>query len=163
MVLRQMAAEMARATSGVWKSIADTMDPAGSRPKAPEPAPAVEAEPEPDAEPQPEAVEPDNTMLVPIDAWTRIMEQLGNLHEAGQQLAEARERAAKAETENDFLRAQVRELKEARPASARRKPAAPAQPTPPTPPEAAPAASPAAVQETRAKRARRRVSGWLAP
>jgi len=30
--------------------------------------------------------------------------QLGNLHEAGQQLAEARERAAKAETEVTFLR-----------------------------------------------------------
>lgn len=162
MVLRQMAAEMARATSGVWKGIADTMDPAGSRPKAPEPAPVVEAEPEPDPEPQPEAVEPENTMLVPIDAWTRIMEQLGNLHEAGQQLAEARERAAKAETENEFLRAQVRELKEARPASARRKPAAPAEPATPSP-AAAPAASAPAARETRAKRARRRVSGWLAP
>ena len=30
-------------------------------------------------------------------AWDKMLEQLGNLHEAGQQLAEARERAARAE------------------------------------------------------------------
>ena len=99
-------------------------------------------------------------MLVPIDAWTRIMEQLGNLHEAGQQLADARERAAKAEAENEFLRAQVRDLKEARPASARRKPAAPADPPPAAP---TPAAQPTTSPESRATQARRRLSGWLAP
>jgi hypothetical protein len=46
-------------------------------------------------------------MIVPIDAWNKMLNQLGNLHDAGQQLAEARERAAKAETEATFLRAQL--------------------------------------------------------
>ena len=50
---------------------------------------------------------PPGTMIVPIDAWNKMLNQLGNLHEAGQQLAEARERAAKAETESKFLRAQL--------------------------------------------------------
>ena len=52
---------------------------------------------------------PPGTMIVPIDAWNKMLNQLGNLHEAGQQLAEARERAAKAETESTFLRAQLAE------------------------------------------------------
>lgn len=56
-----------------------------------------------------------DTMIVPIDAWNKMLLQLGNLHEAGQQLAEARERAAKAETEAEFLRAQLKELRERRP------------------------------------------------
>ena len=55
---------------------------------------------------------PDGTMLVPLDAWNKMLNQLGNLHEAGQQLAEARERAAKAETEATFLRERLRELRE---------------------------------------------------
>jgi hypothetical protein len=59
---------------------------------------------------QPPAPEsPPGTMIVPIDAWNKMLNQLGNLHEAGQQLAEARERAAKAETESKFLRAQLAE------------------------------------------------------
>ena len=53
-----------------------------------------------------------DTMIVPIDAWNKMLNQLGNLHEAGQQLAEARERAAKAETEVDFLRDRLSELRE---------------------------------------------------
>jgi hypothetical protein len=53
-----------------------------------------------------------DTMIVPIDAWNKMLMQLGNLHEAGQQLAEARERAARAETEAKFLRDQLRELRE---------------------------------------------------
>ena len=52
---------------------------------------------------------PPGTMIVPIDAWNKMLNQLGNLHEAGQQLAEARERAAKAETEAKFLRQQLAE------------------------------------------------------
>jgi len=40
-----------------------------------------------------------------------MMGQLGNLHEAGQQLADARERAAKAETELEFLKERMRELR----------------------------------------------------
>ncbi|MGB9357467.1 MAG: hypothetical protein WCC01_02825 [Acidimicrobiia bacterium] len=52
------------------------------------------------------------TMIVPVDAWNKMLNQLGNLHEAGQQLAEARERAAKAETEALFLRERLAEMRE---------------------------------------------------
>jgi hypothetical protein len=38
--------------------------------------------------------------------------QLGNLHKAGQELAEARERAARAETEATFLRERLAELRQ---------------------------------------------------
>jgi hypothetical protein len=55
--------------------------------------------------------QPEGTMLVPVDAWNKMLNQLGNLHEAGQQLADARERAAKAETESQFLRERLRELR----------------------------------------------------
>jgi uncharacterized membrane protein len=41
-----------------------------------------------------------------------MLNQLGNLHEAGQQLAEARERAAKAETESRFLKERLAELRD---------------------------------------------------
>jgi hypothetical protein len=58
---------------------------------------------------------PPGTMLVPIDAWDKMLIQLGNLHQAGQQLAEARERAARAETEAAFLRERLAELREPRP------------------------------------------------
>lgn len=54
---------------------------------------------------------PEGSILVPIDAWDRLLGQLGNLHEAGQQLAEARERAAKAETEAEFLKERLREMR----------------------------------------------------
>jgi hypothetical protein len=54
---------------------------------------------------------PPGTMLVPVDAWNKMLSQLGNLHEAGQQLAEARERAAKAETEATFLRERLKEMR----------------------------------------------------
>lgn len=50
-------------------------------------------------------------MLVPRDAWDRMMDQLGNLHEAGLMMAEARERAAKAETEAAFLRERLAEMR----------------------------------------------------
>ncbi|VAW02982.1 hypothetical protein MNBD_ACTINO01-917, partial [hydrothermal vent metagenome] len=43
--------------------------------------------------------------------WNKMLNQLGNLHEAGQQLAEARERAAKAETESRFLRERLAEIR----------------------------------------------------
>jgi hypothetical protein len=91
------------------------------RPVAPVPVRAVErvTTPEPRAEP-PRAAD-DNMMIVPLDAWTKMLNQLGNLHEAGQQLAEARERAAKAETEAAFLRERLAEL--------RAEAAAPAAPT----------------------------------
>ena len=54
---------------------------------------------------------PEGSILVPLDAWDRLLGQLGNLHEAGQQLAEARERAAKAETEAEFLKERLREMR----------------------------------------------------
>lgn len=58
---------------------------------------------------------PDGTaMLVPRDAWDRLMDQLGNLHDAGLRLAEARERAAKAETEAIFLRERLGEIRSER-------------------------------------------------
>lgn len=61
--------------------------------------------------PVPPEHEETDAVLVPIDEWSRILRQLGNLHEAGQQLAEARERAAKAETESSFLRERLRETR----------------------------------------------------
>ena len=80
------------------------------------------------------------TMIVPIDAWNKMLNQLGNLHEAGQQLAEARERAAKAETEALFLRERLSELRGGD------EPPAPPAPSPPTeaatePPPSSPVSS----------------------
>lgn len=65
-----------------------------------------------DPDPTPEPTAPEGTMIVPLDAWNRMLNQLGNLHEAGQQLAEARERAAKAETESQFLKERLADLRE---------------------------------------------------
>lgn len=55
---------------------------------------------------------PEGSMIIPLDAWNRMLNQLGNLHEAGQQLAEARERAAKAETEAHFLKERLADLRD---------------------------------------------------
>ena len=65
------------------------------------------------AEPSPATTDPapPGTMIVPIDAWNKMLNQLGNLHEAGQQLAAARERAVKAETEARFLRDRLAEIR----------------------------------------------------
>lgn len=60
----------------------------------------------------PKETAPEGTMIIPLDAWNRMLNQLGNLHEAGQQLAEARERAAKAETESQFLKERLADLRE---------------------------------------------------
>ena len=86
-------------------------------PPAP-PAPPRMATPEPElrarsAPTKPEQTQsaPPGTMLVPIDAWDKMLMQLGNLHQAGQELAEARERAAKAETEVKFLKERFTELR----------------------------------------------------
>ncbi len=49
---------------------------------------------------------------VPRAQWDAVLAQLANLHQAGQELAEARERAAKAETEAAFLRERLAELRE---------------------------------------------------
>lgn len=81
---------------------AEDTEPEATEPEAREPETAEEPPTPPD------------TMIVPIDAWNKMLMQLGNLHEAGQQLAEARERAAKAETEAEFLRAQLKEMRDRR-------------------------------------------------
>jgi len=75
------------------------------------------------------ATPPPGTMLVPIDAWDKMLIQLGNLHQAGQQLAEARERAARAETEASFLRDRLAEIRSTRDETG----AGDRQPTPPRP------------------------------
>jgi len=54
----------------------------------------------------------EGSLLVPLDAWNTVLNQLGNLHEASQQMAEARERAAKAESEADFLREKLKNTRE---------------------------------------------------
>lgn len=169
MVLRSLAGEFARTTAGAWRAVAQVVDPQATPPRrSPEPA----AGPDPAATVEaPPAVEvgPDQ-MLVPIDAWTRILEQVGNLHEAGQELADAKERAAKAETESAFLREQVRGLKAER--GTRRRPAAPRDVEAPaaTRVEPAPEAPPsAAVSDRRARagerlRQARSVAGrWITP
>ncbi len=110
---------------------------------------------------------PEGTMLVPVDAWNRVLEQLGNLHEAGQALAEARERAGRAETEAEFHAERrqalelerdrlIEELAELRAAAA----AKPAR-TRPAPDQAAPAAPPAPPLPPRGARLRSRLIRML--
>jgi len=81
--------------------------------RQPEPARPSTYSPLSGAAPAPAPI-PEGHMLVPLDAWERLLLQLGNLHEAGQQLAEARERAGKAETEVEFLRERVTEMRSER-------------------------------------------------
>lgn len=90
------------------------------------PADAPRALTSPDAERSSQPEVPEGTMLVPLDAWNKVLNQLGNLHEAGQQLAEARERAAKAETEAAFLRERLAELRAQQGGSAETVPEPPA-------------------------------------
>ena len=54
----------------------------------------------------------EENMLVPISAWKKVLDQLGNLHEADKLMAEARERAAKAEAESEFLRENLKNTRE---------------------------------------------------
>lgn len=116
--VQRRAAELGRAT---------TEDPASDSPHAT----ATVATPAQSAEDA-----PPGTMIVPIDAWNKMLNQLGNLHEAGQQLAEARERAVKAETEATFLRERLAELR--RDAGGLLEPASADEPAPAPPPEAVP-------------------------
>ncbi len=88
-----------RPRPGTGDAAIDLRSSWSTRPSAPPVA-------EPDREPDPD------TLLVPIDAWNRMLSQLGNLHEAGRDLAEARERAARAETEAEFLRERVHDLRD---------------------------------------------------
>jgi hypothetical protein len=59
-----------------------------------------------------EVLSSNENMIIPISAWEAVVNQLGNIHEASQNMAEARERAAKAEAENNFLREKIINLKE---------------------------------------------------
>ena len=54
----------------------------------------------------------EESLLVPLDAWNTVLNQLGNLHEANQMMAEARERAAKAEAESEFLREKLKTIRQ---------------------------------------------------
>lgn len=170
MVLRSLAGEFARTTAGAWKAVAHAVDPehgaarSATRPDRSRPT-------EPEAAPEGAAQFGPDQMLVPIDAWTRILEQVGNLHEAGQELADARERAAKAEAENVFLREQLRDLKADR--APRRRPAAaaaepqPAEPSRPEPSASATAPPKAAERADRARARARQVRAaagrWISP
>ena len=55
---------------------------------------------------------PEESLLVPLDAWNTVLNQLGNLHEANQMMAVARERAAKAEAESEFLREKLKTIRQ---------------------------------------------------
>ena len=125
--IRSHATALGRTTAGTGPASAS--QPEATAEPVPTPAPDVEREAV-DAGPQ--------TMIVPVDAWNKMLNQLGNLHEAGQQLAEARERAAKAETEARFLRERLAELR-ATPTPAPAEAGAPPPPVPaaPTPPQPA--------------------------
>lgn len=169
MRFREVAGDMARTTSGVWRGIAEVVDPATARRGSTAASPIPTERHESDADPGEHAVRDSaeqvaeidldaGTMLVPIDAWTRVLEQLGNLHDAGQQLADARERAAKAETENTFLREQLSDLK-AKGGTRQRRPAAPRAETDAV---ASMPSAPSAL-EPRSVRARRQLSSWLSP
>lgn len=149
MALRGIAGDMARTTAGLWKAVAETVDP---KPPRDTPRPSGAASPEPPATVDHES----GNMVVPIDAWTRILEQVGHVHEAGQQLAEARERAARAETENAFLKEQLRELKAGR--GTRRPAASTARPTPDPVAAVVPP-----VGNPRLRRAREAASRWIGP
>jgi hypothetical protein len=71
------------------------------------------SEEKPSENPQKDVEVPkEGSLLVPLDAWNTVLNQLGNLHEASQQMAEARERAAKAESEADFLREKLKNTRQ---------------------------------------------------
>ena len=179
MALRDLAGGAARLNAGFWREVAQTVDPKPQR-REHEPEPPPDALPAPEASQSVAASPTDEGMLVPIDTWTRVLEQRGNLHQAGQDLAEARERAAKAETEAAFLREQLAAARAAAasdaavsPKRTRRAPAS--EPEPETEPGPMPTAAPAAVSPAatvvgtrtgarlRVVRVRSRVSEWIRP
>jgi hypothetical protein len=101
---------------------------------APDPGPPSTEEAVPAPDPAPNHEPAPGTMVVPIEAWDKMLMQLGNLHEAGQQLAEARERAGKAETEVKFLRERLAEFR-AEKQEAASTPAPAVEPTPTAKPQ----------------------------
>ena len=163
MALRNVVSGAAKMSAGFWSEVARLAEPPKPKddpePDRPEPVVVERDDPVPEPEPPTPPADPVDGVLVPVDTWTKVMDQLGNLHQAGQDLAEARERAARAETQVEFLRQQLADEK-----AKRRKPAAPKQ-------TAEPAAAPAPVPSppvdlrtnprARVASARNRVSGWL--
>jgi len=63
----------------------------------------------------------ENNLIVPLEASKTVLNQLGNLHEANQLMAEARERAAKSEAEAEFLREKLKNTREQLEESQKRK------------------------------------------
>lgn len=172
MALKDMAGGAARMTAGFWKEVARAIDPPPREAEKSSSGSAPAPESPSDASGQ-DRTGPDG-VLVPLDTWTRVMEQLGNLHEAGQELAEARERAARAETEAEFLREQLRELKarQRRPAKPKPPPATAAEPVAsaadaprpaqsPLPASASRRAAAGATARAGVDRARQRLVVWL--
>lgn len=98
---------------GVYQRAEELGRKVGGRPPSVAAAPASKAAPRHRSQSRPAAAPdiPPGTTLVPLDAWNKMLLQLGNLHEAGQQLAEASARAAKAETEATFLKERLAELR----------------------------------------------------
>lgn len=76
-------------------------------------APGAEREPAGVIAPPGSVVAPPGSMVAPTAQRESVPGQLGDLHQVGQDLAEARERAAKAETENAFLRERMAEMRAA--------------------------------------------------
>ena len=62
-----------------------------------------------------------DNLIVPLEAWQNVLNQLGNIHEANQLMAESRERAAKAEAEAEFLREKLKNTREELEASRKKK------------------------------------------
>tara|TARA_Y100000593_G_scaffold37022_1_gene71819 strand:+ start:539 stop:889 length:351 start_codon:yes stop_codon:yes gene_type:complete len=62
-----------------------------------------------------------DNLIVPLEAWQNVLNQLGNIHEANQLMAESRERAAKAEAEAEFLREKLKNTREELEASKKKK------------------------------------------
>ena len=149
MGLRGIAGQFAKASSGLWQGVAEAIDPPRGEPDVPTTVGPASA-----------GAVTDGAMLVPLDTWTRILEQIGNIHEAGQQVADARERAARAETENEFLRSQIADLK----AKNQTTPRAADRAEPPSTQSAE--IQPDGTRSTPARtveRARERASRWLSP
>ena len=166
MALRNVVSGAAKMSAGFWSEVARLAEPPKSRsepqPQDPEPVVVERDEPVPDPEPPRSDQDPVDGVLVPVETWTKVMDQLGNLHQAGQDLAEARERAARAETQVEFLKQQLADEK-----AKRRKPSTPKAAAPAAQPAAEPAPTPQpavdlrAIPRARVASARNRVSGWL--
>jgi len=159
MGLRGLAGQFAKASSGLWQGVAEAIDPPRRQPAPTSPPHRADSQASDPLVPGPV---PEGSMLVPLDTWTRILEQIGHVHEAGQQLADARERAARAETENEFLRTQVADLKARKrstPKEATRRVPAASESA-----EAEPLSDSAPSPTARTvRRARERASRWLSP